>query len=383
MKRRDFLKVSLLSLAPSLRAQGAAKPRFLLVFLRGGYDAANVLVPLSSGFYYESRPNIAVPREALLPIDADWGLHPALQDIHALFMKREAAFIPFAGSEDLSRSHFETQDSIELGQPLASARDYRSGFLNRLAGELRSSRAISFTHQLPITFRGAAQVANVAPASIARGGVAPRQAELIAQMYRGDPLGAQVAEGFAVREGVMREIGADASAGRNAPNARGFEVAARRVARLMRSEYDLGFVDVGGWDTHVGEGGASGYLAARLEELGRGVAAFADEMGTSWRDSVVVVLSEFGRTFRENGNRGTDHGHGTAYWVLGGAVRGGRLSGEQARLERGALFQDRDYPVLNEYRALLGGLFARLYGLGGAELERVFPGAAPRDLGLI
>src|SRR5947208_15105206 len=117
MNKRTFLRNAAgLFLAPLagrlLAAPAAGNSRFLLVFLRGGYDAANVLVPLSSGFYYESRPNIAVPREALLPIDADWGLHPALQDIHALFMKREAAFIPFAGSEDLSRSHFETQDSI-------------------------------------------------------------------------------------------------------------------------------------------------------------------------------------------------------------------------------------------------------------------------------
>ena len=106
-------------------------------------------------------------------------------------------------------------------------------------------------------------------------------------------------------------------------------------------------------------------------------------MGSAWRDTVVVVLSEFGRTFRENGNRGTDHGHGSVYWVLGGAVKGQRVVGEQVRVSQGTLFQDRDYPVLNEYRALLAGLFARAYGLDAAQLTRVFPGVAPRDTGLI
>jgi len=173
------------------------------------------------------------------------------------------------------------------------------------------------------------------------------------------------------------------AANRNAPNPRNFELEARRIARLMRSSYRLGFVDVGGWDTHVAEGGAEGQLAVRLQQLGGGLAAFAEEMGPAWRDTVVVVISEFGRTFRENGNRGTDHGHGTAYWVLGGAVHGGRVAGEQQRVERATLFQDRDYPVLNDYRALLGGLLSRVYGLSPSQAERIFPGSMPADLALV
>ena len=152
---------------------------------------------------------------------------------------------------------------------------------------------------------------------------------------------------------------------------------------MIRDKFDIGFLDVGGWDTHVGEGGATGYLAGRLEELGRGLAAFAEEMGPTWHSTVVVVLSEFGRTFRENGNRGTDHGHGSVYWVLGGAVHGGRIGGEQALLTQATLFQNRDYPVLNEYRAVLAGLFARMYGLDVAKLDKVLPGTRPRDLGLV
>jgi uncharacterized protein (DUF1501 family) len=384
MKRRAFLLSLPLLYSARLLAVPSAPARFLLVFLRGGYDAANLLVPVSSAYYYETRPNLAIPKDAALAIDADWGLHPALgESLHPIFLRGEAAFVPFAGTEDLSRSHFETQDSIELGQPL-NARSYASGFMNRLAAALGADGAISFTSQLPVAFRGEAKVANVALNTLGRSGVDARQSALIAEMYQGTTLGAQVSEGFAARDSVMRGLADEMeAASRNAVTARGFEAQAKRIARLMQREYRLGFVDVGGWDTHVGEGGAAGYLATRLDELGRGLGAFAQAMGAAWRDTVVVVISEFGRTFRENGNRGTDHGHGTVYWVLGGGVRGGRVAGEQLRVSRDTLFQDRDYPVLNEYRAVLGGLFARLYGLDAAEISKIFPEAKPRDLALL
>ncbi len=133
----------------------------------------------------------------------------------------------------------------------------------------------------------------------------------------------------------------------------------------------------------MNQGGASGYLAGRLGELGKGLAGFADEMGPDWANTVVVAISEFGRTFRENGNRGTDHGHGSVYWVLGGNIRGGRVAGSQVRVAEETLFQNRDYPVLNEYRAVLGGLFARFYGLDEPAIQKIFPGTTPKDLALI
>jgi len=386
MKRRQFLAVSGAAALGAAAGRLYAAPtdtRFLLVFLRGGYDAANVLVPVSSADYYEARPNIAIRKSQSLEINADWGLHPALRDsVYPLYQKGEVAFVPFAGTENLSRSHFETQDAIELGQP-EGQRNYGSGFLNRLFSLLKEGSAISFTNQLPLVFRGEAQVANAALRFAGRTGIDPRQSRMIEEMYRDTPLSTPVAEGFAARDKLMGEIGREMeAAGRNAPNARNFELEARRIARLMKSSYRLGFVDVGGWDTHVAEGGAEGQLATRLQQLGGGLAAFAGEMGPAWRDTVVVVISEFGRTWRENGNRGTDHGHGGVYAVLGGSVRGGRVAGEQVRVGRATLFQDRDYPVLNDYRALLGGLASRLYGLSDAQLEKVFPGAKPADLNL-
>jgi uncharacterized protein (DUF1501 family) len=396
MNRRDALKLAVavpMALSP-LRLYAAApgaSGRVLVVFMRGAYDAANLLVPLGSSDYYELRPNIAVPRpgpaaNSAIPLDADWALHPALRNsLLPLYQKGQLAFVPFAGTDDLTRSHFETQDTIELGQAHDRSRNYQSGFLNRLTGVLgKGGSSIAFTNQLPVTFRGDVQIPNMTLRQLNKPAVDARQSAMIAAMYRDTPLSAPVTEGFSVRDGVMQELAGEMeAASRNALSARGFELEARRIARLMRDRYNIGFVDVGGWDTHVGQGGAEGYLANRLEELGRGVAAFSEEMGNAWADTVVVVISEFGRTFRENGNRGTDHGHGSVYWVLGGSVRGGRVVGEQVRVQAGTLFQNRDYPVLNEYRALFGGLFARMYGLGEAQLERVFPGTQPRDLGLV
>jgi len=397
MNRRHLLRAALAApLAASaggVLAAPGADAKLLLVFLRGGYDAANLLVPASSPFYYESRPNIAIARpgsgpDAGLALDTDWALHPALRDtVFPLWEAGQAAFVPFAGTADTSRSHFETQDGIEYGAATGRGGATASGFLNRLAVALGGPASIAFTERLPIVFSGTQPVPNLSLRAALRPAVDARQSAVIGAMYGESALGRSVAEGFAVRDDAMRQAGAMSAemqaANREAVSTRGFEQEARRIARLMRERYALGFVDVGGWDTHVGEGGAKGALANRLEELGRGLAGVADEMGQAWSRTVVVVVSEFGRTFRENGNRGTDHGHGSVYWMLGGAVRGGRIAGEQVRIARATLHQDRDWPVLNEYRAMLGGVFGRLYGLDAARLDAVFPGARPREFGLV
>ena len=414
MQRRHLLQGLAAGSATSasrLFAAPAGTPRFLLVFLRGGYDAMSLLVPLKSDFYRQVRPNIAIAAgvagasKGPLPLDADWGLHPALEaSLLPLVAKRQAAFVPFAGTDDLTRSHFETQDSIELGQPLGARRDFGSGFLNRLAGVLGSPGrdTIAFTDQLPLVLRGDVAVANLSLKQAPQRGDERLRAQLLA-MYRGHPLQGRIAESFDVRDDAARQIAQPAmgsasapsapargmagemeAANRNAINAKGFELEARRIARLMRERYTLGFVDVGGWDTHVNQGATTGYLASRLEELGRGLAGFADELGeAAWRDTVVVVLREFGRTLRENGNRGTDHGHGSVHWVLGGSLAGAAVQGEQQAITAATLFQNRDLPVLNEYRAWLGGLLARQFALSPAQLDRVFPGAQPRWLSLL
>ncbi|MCX7218299.1 MAG: DUF1501 domain-containing protein, partial [Burkholderiales bacterium] len=204
MNRRELLKaaaaLSASTLSSRLLAAPATQNKLLMVFLRGAYDASNLLIPTSSNFYYEARPNIAIakPSESLdsaLLLDADWGLHPALRSsIYPMFQKGEAAFIPFAGTDDVSRSHFETQDSIELGQPLNTTRNLHSGFLNRLAAQLNSAAAMSFTDQLPLIMQGSQQIANAGLRVKGKNSMDARQSAIISAMYGQTGLAQQVSE---------------------------------------------------------------------------------------------------------------------------------------------------------------------------------------------
>jgi len=430
MNRRDWLKAmggtGLALTLPMVTSRVFALPaqadaRFLLVFLRGGYDAANVLVPTGSDFYYQSRPTIAIRRPvadgaapdpaAALPLSVDgWALHPALgATMLPMWQRQQLAFIPFAGTSDMSRSHFETQDGIEAGlsgDGHAGGIPHGSGFLNRLAQSMGGQAApVAFTDGLPMVMSGAANVPNVSLKGTGRTPFDAHQTQVLAQMYKGTRFESLIAEGFDLRQTVaeqaeamrqheteMRSAQGESMSGRmqemqaanrRALSARGFEQEARRMAGLMRDKFNIGFIDVGGWDTHVNQGGAQGQLANLLDNLGRGIAGFAEEIGPAWRNTTVVAISEFGRTFRENGTRGTDHGHGTVYWVAGGSVRGGRIVGEQVAVSQSTLNQNRDYPVLNDYRAVLGGVFRRLYGLDDSRLAQVFPGSRARDIGLV
>jgi uncharacterized protein (DUF1501 family) len=398
LNRRGFLQsaaaASLVLGTPRLWAAAGESSRVLVVFLRGGYDAMSVLVPHGNGgsFYAESRPNIAIPRPAggdgggsgaAVELNTDWALAPALAtSVLPRFQAGEVAFVPFAGTPDLSRSHFETQDSVEQGQPLDRSRG-GDGFMNRLAQVLPSLKPMSFTDRVPLIFRGERMVSNIALTNLRESAIDERQARLIERMYQGDAMADRVKEGFAMRTQVSRELMDEMeNASRGAISAKGFETQARRIGKLMREDVRIGFVDVGGWDSHVGQGAATGQLAGRVQDLGAGLAGFAEAAGPAWKDTVVVVLSEFGRTFRENGNRGTDHGHGTVYWVMGGKVRGG-IKGEQVAVSARTLNENRDHPVLNDYRDLLGGLFQRVYGLDAKQVQTVFPQSKPKDLGLV
>lgn len=386
MRRRDFMTASLAASATMVGGRAWSTPatdqRFLMIFLRGGYDAINVVIPTYSDFYYASRPTIAIARpdptnpNAALPLDGRWSLHPALKDsIYPLWQRKQITFIPFAGTDDLTRSHFETQDTIELGQPVSRPRNYRSGFMGRLARELADSRPIAFTTQPPLAFQGPITVPNLAVASVTKPGVDERQAKLIQDMYQGRDLKTAVTEGFSARDKALSSFAAEmTTANRNAVSPSGFELAARRVGRLMKADYNLAFLDVGDWDTHVNQGGAAGALADRIGQLGHGLAGLIDEMGSdAWAKTTVLVVSEFGRTFKENGDRGTDHGHGSVYWVLGGSIKGGKIAGPQVQLVADQLNQGRDLPVTTDYRNLIHELIKSIYQLDEKKIGIIVP----------
>ena len=366
MRRRQFLTAALTM--PFLGAAGrlyalpaSGAPRLLVVFFcAGAYDAANIVVPVSSDFYYTARPTLAIAKDGgIAAHDNDWALHPALKDsIYPLWTKKQIAFVPFAGTDDLSRSHFETQDTIELGQPIAGTRDYRSGFMARTANALAGSTPISFTNDLPLSFRGPAPIPNIALNFTGTPGVAGKNAELIQSMYRGQDLAPAVTQGFAVQSQVYQAISQEMqAANRDAVSPKGFELSAQRIGILMRDKFNLGFVDVGGWDTHVNQGGADGYLANRIGELGRGLALLATTLGDSWNNTIVIVVERIRPHLPRNGDHGTDHGHGSVYWVLGGGIRGGQIAGRQTVITESALFQrPRLAGSWTIHRAVIGGV---------------------------
>jgi uncharacterized protein (DUF1501 family) len=348
-------------------------------------------VPYSSDFYYESRPTIAIAKpdnssNSAIALDSNWGLNPVLHDsIYPLWQKKQIAFIPFAGTDDLSRSHFETQDNIERGEPQDQGGNFRSGFMARLSSVLTGVPAIAFTNSLPLSFQGASKdIPNISLKGDTKAHFDDRQASILAGMYKNTSLASAAADGLSLRSTVSMDLQNEmVAASRGAPSASGFAQETQRIATLMRDQYRLGFVDVGGWDTHVNQGNVTGGLANNLRNLGEGLAAYANTLGDEWNNTTVVVVSEFGRTFRENGDHGTDHGHGTVHWVLGGKVNGGRIAGEQIAVTQNNLLQNRDYKVLNNYRDVYSGLLGRIWGLQGNHLQTIFPQARPRDLQLV
>lgn len=400
MNRRNFLRAALLAAGAgaSWRLWAAPGPamdaRLILVFLRGAYDGLSLLAPYREDFYYEARPTIALARPdesdplAGVALNEDWALHPALTDsLLPLYQAGQAAFVAFAGTEFVSRSHFQAQDWVEAGMPADGRMNVTDGFLNRLSQRLgATAQAVSFTQALPLVLRGSRPVANT-PVRLPAGQMLDGGDEdLLLRMYQGHALQPLVEEGLGLRREIARELAEEMqAASRSAVPASGFALEAGRIAHFLgeQPQYAMAFMDVGGWDTHANQGGAQGALANRMANLGRGMAAMADGLGKEWDKTLVVVISEFGRTFRENGTKGTDHGHGNVLWVLGGGLRGGRIAGEQMRLRAGELHQDRDVPVLNDYRNVLASLFGRMYGLSVNDQEFVFPGCAPRDLGLL
>jgi uncharacterized protein (DUF1501 family) len=402
--RRVFLKSSGIAfvsfgIAPrvllrSVYAAEGARRRgkvLVVVFQRGACDGLNTVVPYGEESYRRLRPSIAVPaprggtKDAALDLDGHFGLHPALEPLLPLYREGSLAAVQAVGSPDPTRSHFDAQDFMESGTP--GRKSTEDGWLNRVmqampAPESTPFRGVALTPTLPRSLAGAAPA--VAMSSIRefglRGGTEGPAAKGFEGMYEAAVRDALHGTGQETFEALQFLKKADPeryqpAAGADYPRGR-YGDSLKQVAQLIKSDVGLevAFTEVGGWDHHAGEGGVTGQLAARLRELGEALAAFHRDLGDRMQDVVLVTLTEFGRTVRENGNRGTDHGHASVSFVMGGAVRGGAVRGRWPGLDESHLYEGRDLAVTTDFRDLLGEILAR--HLGTTALDRVFPAYA-------
>jgi uncharacterized protein (DUF1501 family) len=401
--RRLFLKsgaMAMLSLgfAPSFvgrAAAAAASRRKLLVtiFQRGAVDGLNMVVPYGEQPYYRLRPSIAIGRpgqvSGALDLDGFFGLHPSAALLKRFWDDRSLAVVHACGSPAATRSHFDAQDYMETATP--GVKSTRDGWLNRYlqAGADRNPlRGVALTRNMPRTLQGRAPSLAVGSVDQFRVRGAMDGGSAVESMYATDRLlGTAAADAFA----AMRTL-RGATSGRYTP-ARGAEYprsafgqALQEIARIAKADVGLevAFAESGNWDHHVNEGGATGQLGTRLADLTQGIAALVTDLGDRMADTVVMTMSEFGRAAAENGNGGTDHGHGNALFVIGGPVKGGRIYGTWPGLDAQDLFEGRDLAVTTDFRDVFSDVVAGHLGASRDALARVFPGYAPSGrLGIV
>jgi uncharacterized protein (DUF1501 family) len=399
MQRRSFLHSLALGasvmipVGRSAWAASAATPtqkKLIVIMLRGAVDGLNVVAPVGDENYLRLRPTIGLALPGMdggaLDLDGYFGLHPALASLQPLWAEKKLAFIHASGSPDSTRSHFDAQDYMESATP--GRKSTPDGWLNRLVAGLPGapspSRALSIGPVMPRILSGPTAAMNLPNgAGATKANVLDRKnvGDAFDQLYAGhERFGRAYQDGKTAHQEVMAAASAAASqemnaADRGAPLPNGFPDDAARLATLMRNEpkIQVAFVDLGGWDTHAGQGNARGQLANRLQPLGQGLAVLAQRLGPLFDDTTIVVMSEFGRTARENGNGGTDHGHGNVMWVLGGAVNGGQVYGDWQGVGDAALNEGRDLPVTTDFRAVLAQVAERHMGLSDRQLVKIFP----------
>jgi uncharacterized protein (DUF1501 family) len=306
-------------------AQAAAQPtgkRMIVIFLRGAVDGLNVVVPYGEAAYYAGRPNIAITRPGgpggALELNGYFGLHPSLSGILPLWDAGKLSFVVAAGSPNMTRSHFDAQDYMESATP--GVKNTPDGWMNRLLGNIRVAnpiQAVNIGTVTPRILQGRQSIAALAPGKQASQKLATDQGDIAKafdQLYGSKGrIGKTYKEGQAARAALLENLRQEMQIADNgAPAAAGFPSDAKRLGRLMVQDrrIEMGFMAIGGWDTHFNQGNAQGQLANNLRLLGQGVGALAQELGSAFQDTVIVVMSEFGRTVRENGTKGTDHGRG-------------------------------------------------------------------------
>jgi uncharacterized protein (DUF1501 family) len=374
-------------------AGGENKPqRLIVILLRGAVDGLNVVVPYGDNHYYEYRPTIALPRRGsrvVLNLDGYFGLNPALDSLMPIWREGTLAFVHSCGSQDPTRSHFDAQAYLENGTP--GIRTTADGWMNRTLGALPApiapTAAISLGPVLPRILSGKMAVANLPPGRAAARPLPldnPGIERSFERLYDGaDPLSRAYREGRIARKRLLADLEQDMQQANNgAPGPERFSDDAARIAGLIQrdSGIALACVSLGGWDTHINQGAADGQLANHLKPLGDGLAKLKHRLGSAYDDTIILVISEFGRTARENGDGGTDHGHGNVMWLMGGRVRGGRVYGRWSGLASAELYEGRDLAVTTDFREPIAQVLKTHLRLPATQIERIFP-RRPADSG--
>jgi uncharacterized protein (DUF1501 family) len=399
LRNGAFAMVSL-GFAPSFLARTAfaegrtrRAKRLVAIFQRGAVDGLSMVVPFGEADYYRARPSIAIPRpgageETAVDLDGFFGLNPRLTPLAPFWKAGNLAIVHACGSPDSTRSHFDAQDYMETATP--GVKSTSDGWLNRYLQARHEQaatpfRAVALTAQMPRALQGAAPALAVRQLDQfgIRGGSSNQVALSFEQQYAAaadQVLNGAGREAFDAMSMLRRTdpMQYRPSGGAEYPRSP-FGQALQQIAQLAKADVGLevAFTDLGGWDTHVNQGSAQGQLAARLDDFSRGLAAFATDLGSLMADTVVLTMSEFGRAVNENGNRGTDHGHGNAMFVIGGQVKGGRVYGRWPGLAQGQRYDGRDLAVTTDFRDVFAELVVR--HLGVADASSIFPGYAVNE----
>jgi uncharacterized protein (DUF1501 family) len=377
------------SSAEAALSQNAQSKRLIVIFLRGAVDGLNVVVPYRETAYYQNRPRIAIPQPTqeggALDLDGQFGLHPALAALMPLWQQKSLAFVHAAGSPAPTRSHFEAQDNMERGIPGASTT--QDGWMNRLLGVMSGRNPIQAVNVGNTTPRILAGRVPVATLATGRGAARPlpldqpRVAAAFDNLYsNSDSLSQAYKEGRLARAALLSNLDAETKMANNgAPLPNGFASDAQRLAQIMVKDarVKLGFMALGGWDTHVNQGASQGQLARNLEQVGKGLVALQMALGAAYKDTTILVMSEFGRTVHENGDGGTDHGHGNIMGVMGGKVNGGKVYGDWKGLAPNQLHENRDLAVTTDFRDAIATVLERHLLLSDPQLDQVLPNYRP------
>ena len=372
--------------AGAAQTAGVHNKRLVVIFQRGAADGLNIVVPHGEQAYYAMRPSINIPRKEVLDLDGFFGLHPAMSSFVPLWNQRHLAIVHAAGSPDPTRSHFDAQDFMESGTPGLKATE--DGWLNRALHSMAAPadksafRAIALGASLPRILSGAepaVAINNLNEFGVGgRTGKAAPIANTFESMYANSVDTVLHGTGEQTFEAVKMLKAADPSkyspaAGADYPRGR-FGDSLKQLAQLIKANLgvQVAFADIGGWDHHVNEGNTQGQIANVLREFSQSISAFWADLGDLADETIIVTMSEFGRTARENGNRGTDHGHANVMFLLGGPVRGGKVYGRWPGLDQSQLYEGRDLALTTDFRRVLGEAVYR--HLGNRSLDSVFPG---------